>query len=136
MLLAVTNDNGCCFGHHCCRWACPNSIKHRGQLKYINIYINLMNLTKSFIVSLGQYMRKAACPSDGVDHGGDVCCVFVLCVAVSSGCCHWYVKKYQKNNLTVNILPYYKVNRHYSVAHPCVHHARLAWAEGTFFPLS
>jgi hypothetical protein len=45
-------------------------------------------------------MRKATCPLGSVDssnpccrrgkqlhhHGGDVCCVFVLCVGVSSGC--------------------------------------------------
>jgi hypothetical protein len=77
------------------------------------MYINLMNLTKSFIVGLGQYMCKANRPLDGMDslnphrwrgkwlhhHGGDVCCVFVLCVAVSSGCHCWYVKNYQKITL-------------------------------------
>ncbi len=51
--------------------------------------------------------RKATRPSGSVDssnphcwrgdrlhhHGGDVCCVFVLCVAISSGRCHLlYVK--------------------------------------------
>jgi hypothetical protein len=51
-----------------------------------------MNLFKSFNSGLGQYVRKAARPSGGMEssnprrwrgkqlhhHGGDVCCVFVL----------------------------------------------------------
>ncbi len=58
-----------------------------------------MNLPKFFIGSLGQYMHQAARPLGSLDssnpsrwrgkwlhhHGGDVSCVFVLCVAVSSG---------------------------------------------------
>jgi hypothetical protein len=56
-----------------------------------------MNLFKSFDSGLGQYMRKAAHPSGGMEssnprcwrgkrlhhHGGDVCCVFVLLWMVS-----------------------------------------------------
>jgi hypothetical protein len=45
----------------------PTSIKHRGQYKYIDFYINLMNLFKSFDSSLGKYVRKATCPSGGMD---------------------------------------------------------------------
>ncbi len=51
-----------------------------------------MNLFKSFNSNLGQYMRKAACPSGGMEssnprhwrgerlhhHGGGVCWLFVL----------------------------------------------------------
>ena len=48
MLLAAANDNGCCFGHHCCRWASLISIKHRGQYKLINFYFNLLNLLNRF----------------------------------------------------------------------------------------
>ncbi len=29
MLLAAANDDGCRFGHHCCRRTSPNSIKHK-----------------------------------------------------------------------------------------------------------
>jgi hypothetical protein len=53
-----------------------------------------MNLVESFVSGLGQYTRKAARHLGSVDslnpcrwsgkqlhhHGGDVCCVFVLCV--------------------------------------------------------
>jgi hypothetical protein len=68
-----------------------------------------MNLTKSFVGGLGQCMRKAARPLGSMDssnprrwrgkrlhhHGGDVSCVFVLCIAFSSGRCNLlYVKKY------------------------------------------
>ena len=60
------------------------------------------------------HMWKAAHPLCGVDssnphcwrgwrlhhHGGGVCCVFVLCVAVSSGCCHLsYLDKYVPHNV-------------------------------------
>ena len=73
-----------------------------------------MNLFKSFDSGLGKNMRKDVCPSGGVDssnphhqrswrlhhRGGGVCCVFVLCVAVLSGCRHSsYVDKYQKITL-------------------------------------
>ncbi len=68
---------------------------------YISMYINLMNLVIPHDDGLGQCMCKAAHPLGGMDslnprrwrgkwlhhHGGDICCVFVLCVAVSSGCC-------------------------------------------------
>ncbi len=64
-------------------------------------------------------MCKAARPSGGMNslnpcrcrgkqlhhHGGDVCCVFVLCVAVSLVVC----KKVPKHNLKVCISPYYKI---------------------------
>jgi hypothetical protein len=77
-------------------------------------------------------MHKAARPSAGVDssnphrwrgkrphhHGGDVHTVFVLCVAVSLIVC----KKVPENNLKVQILPYYKVSRHYLVPHISLHH--------------
>ncbi len=77
-------------------------------------------------------MRRAAHPSGGMDssnpcrwrgkrlhhHGGDVCCVFVLCVVVSLVVC----KKVPEHNLKVCILPYYKVSRCYFLAHPRVHH--------------
>ncbi len=72
-----------------------------------------MNLTKSFVGGLGQYMRKAAHHLGGMDssnsrcwrgkrlhhHGSDGCHVFVLCDAVSFGCHHLYVEKYQ--NITL-----------------------------------
>jgi hypothetical protein len=32
----------------------PTSIKHRGQYKYIDFYINLLNLTKPFNGGLGK----------------------------------------------------------------------------------
>jgi hypothetical protein len=97
-----------------------------------------MNLIKSFIGGLGQYMCKAARPSEGVDslnprrwrgkwlhhHGGDVRCVFVLCVAVSSGRCHWYVTKYQKITLRYTYYLTIRLIGVFSVAHPRMHHAR------------
>ncbi len=75
-----------------------------------------MNLTKSFISSLKQSMRKATRPLGSMDslnpcrwrgkrlhhHGGDDNCVSVLWVATSSGC-HYssYVEKY--HNITYNL---------------------------------
>jgi hypothetical protein len=70
----------------------PTSIKHRGRYKFIDFYINLLNLTKPFNSSLEKLMRKAAHHSDSVDslnsrrwrgkrlhhHGGGVCWLFVL----------------------------------------------------------
>jgi hypothetical protein len=70
----------------------PTSIKQRGGYKYIDFYIILMNLWKSFDTGLRKHMRKAACPSGGMDssdpcrwrgkriyhHGGAVCWLFVL----------------------------------------------------------
>jgi hypothetical protein len=58
----------------------------------MNFYMTLLNLTKLFKGSLGQYMCKAARPSGGMDssnphrwrgerlhhHGGGVCWLFVL----------------------------------------------------------
>jgi hypothetical protein len=89
--LAVADDKGCRFGHHCCRRASPNSIKHRGKHKLINFYINLLNLLNRFDGGIGTSMSKAAHPSGGVDssnphswrgerlhHGGGVCLLFVL----------------------------------------------------------
>jgi len=64
--LAAAADKGCRFGHHCCRRASPNSIKHRGKHKLINFYINLLNLLNRFDGSIGTSMRKAAHPSGGV----------------------------------------------------------------------
>jgi hypothetical protein len=77
-------------------------------------------------------MHKATHPSGGVDlsnprysrvkrlnhHGGDVCCVFVLCVAVSL-VVH---RKVREHNLKACILPYYKVSRHYLLPHIGLHH--------------
>jgi hypothetical protein len=73
-----------------------------------------MNLTKSFVASLGKYTRKAARYLGGMDssnphhwrgkqlhhHGGDVCCVFVLCDAVSTCCFHLYLKRFLNITLT------------------------------------
>jgi hypothetical protein len=70
----------------------PTSINHRSQYKYINFYINLLNLTQSLISGLGKRMCKAARPSGDVvssnprcwrgeqchHHGGAVCWLFVL----------------------------------------------------------
>ncbi len=85
------------------------------QLKTHRVqYINKMILLKSFDSSLQNKICKAAHPSGSVEswnpcylrgkwlhhHGGDVCCVFVLCVLVSSGHCHLkYVRNYQ--NITL-----------------------------------
>jgi hypothetical protein len=91
-----------------------------------------MYLTKPFDSGLGQYMPKAVHPSGGMDllnphrwrgkllhhHGEDVCCVFVLCVSISRVVC----KKVPEYNLKVQILPYYKVSRHYIVPHIGLHH--------------
>jgi hypothetical protein len=64
--LAAADNKGCRFGHHCCRRASPNSIKHRGKHKLIIFYINLLNLLNRFDGSIGTSMRKAAHPSGGV----------------------------------------------------------------------
>jgi hypothetical protein len=81
-------------------------------------------------------MRWAAQPSGGVDllnprcwrgkrlhqHGGDVCCVFVfLCDAVSSGHCHWYVKKYQNITLRCTYCLTIRLTVFF-LSHPRVHH--------------
>ncbi len=77
-----------------------------------------MNLFKSFDSSLGQYMRKAARPSGGMEssnprrwrgkrlrhHGGDVRCVFVLLWMdlwrhKLNVCKKWY-----KNNLKMRLM--------------------------------
>ncbi len=69
-----------------------NINKHWGWYKYIEFYINLLNLTKPFDSGLKKWMCKAAHHSDGVDslnsrcwrgerlhhHGGGVCWLFVL----------------------------------------------------------
>ncbi len=87
-----------------------------------------MNLTKSFVGDLRQYKHKAVCPLGGVDslnpcrwrgkrlhhYGGDVCCVFVLCITISLVVC----KKVPEHNLKVHILPYCKVNMHYFFGPP------------------
>jgi hypothetical protein len=98
-----------------------------------------MNQTKSFIGGLGHYMRKAACHLGGMDsshpycwrgkrlhhHGGDICCVFVFCVMRSLLVVSLIVcKNVPEHDLKVCILPYYKVNRHYMLTHPHVHHTR------------
>jgi hypothetical protein len=42
-------------------------IIHRGKYKLANFSFTLINLLKSFIGSLGQYMRKASRHTGGVD---------------------------------------------------------------------
>jgi len=64
--LAADDNKGCRFGHHCCRQASLNSIKHRGKQKLINFYINLLNLLNRFDGGIGTNMRKAAHPSGGM----------------------------------------------------------------------
>ncbi len=92
-----------------------------------------MNLTKTFVGGLGQYMCRAAHHSGGVDssnpyhwsgkrlhhHGGDVCCVLVFSLfwLLSLVC-----KKIPEHNLKVRISPYYKVNRCYALTHIGMHH--------------
>ena len=44
ILLATTDDNGCCFGDHCLRRASTILKTQRCRYKNINIYINLMIL--------------------------------------------------------------------------------------------
>jgi hypothetical protein len=44
----------------------PTSIKHRGGYKYIDFYINSLNLTKTFDSGLEKWMRKTARHSGGV----------------------------------------------------------------------
>ncbi len=70
----------------------PTSIKHRGGYKYIDFYINLLNLTKPFNSGLKKWMRQAACHWGGMvssnprcwrgerlhHHGGGVCWLFML----------------------------------------------------------
>jgi hypothetical protein len=70
----------------------PTSIKHRGQYKFINFYMNLLILTKPFNSGLRKRMCKAARPSGCMvssnpcrwrgkrrhHHGGGVCWLFVL----------------------------------------------------------
>ncbi len=117
MFWAPANDDGCCFGYHCCRQTSPNSIKHRGWYKYIYFYTNLTNQTKSFDSGLGKYMCNAARPLGGVDslnphrwrgkwlhhHGGGVCWLFVLLWI--NLLCHKLIvcKKWYKNNLKMRL---------------------------------
>ncbi len=95
----------------------PTSNKHRGWYKYIDFYINSLNLTKPFNSSLKKLMRKAACHSDGVDslnprrwrgkrlyhHGGGVCCLFVLLWMDSWRHELIVSKKWYKNNLKMRL---------------------------------
>jgi hypothetical protein len=59
-IIPVTNDNGCCFGHHCRQRASPISIKHKGRHYLINFKFNLLNLLNRFDGGIGKNMRKAA----------------------------------------------------------------------------
>ncbi len=65
-ILAAADDKGRHFGHHCCRRTSPNSIKHRGQYKLINFYINLLNILNHFDSGIRTNTRKAAHPSGGM----------------------------------------------------------------------
>ncbi len=95
----------------------PTSIKLRGWYKYIDFYINLLNLTKPCNSGLKKWMHKAARHSDGVDslnprgwrgkllyhHGGGVCWLFVL-LWMDSWCHELIVcKKLYKNNLKMRL---------------------------------
>jgi hypothetical protein len=62
MLLAVADDNGRHFGHHCCRWASPISIKDRGQHKEVNFYINFMILLNCSTVALAKICGRPPAP--------------------------------------------------------------------------
>jgi hypothetical protein len=100
--------------------------------KYIHFYINLVILPKPFDSGFGQYAHNPAHHLGSMDssnphhwrgtwlhhHGGDVLCVFFLCVAVSLVVC----RKGPEHNLKVLILPYYEVNRHYVLTHIGMHH--------------
>jgi hypothetical protein len=84
-----------------------------------------MNTTKCFVGSLGQYMRKAARPSNSVDslnpccwrgkqlhhHGGDVSCVFVLCGMVSSG---WHNSSYVEKYHSITLRYAYCLTMHFT----------------------
>jgi hypothetical protein len=89
MLLAIADDSGDHFGHHCHWRASPISIKHRGQHKYINIYFNVMNLLKPFEGGLEKGMCNAAHPlawihqvlaAGGVGGSSTMVVVFVVCL--------------------------------------------------------
>ncbi len=95
----------------------PTSFKHRGQYKYIDFYINLLNLTKPFDSGLEKWMCKAARYLDGVDssnprcwrgkwlhhHGGGVCWLSVL-LWMDSWCHKLIVcKKWYKNKLKMRL---------------------------------
>jgi hypothetical protein len=96
-----------------------------------------MNLTKSFVGVLGRYICKAAHHLGSVDssnpchwrgkwlhhHGCDVCCVFVLCDADSSGCPYSYVKKYQDITLKYTYCLTIRL-RCYVLTHIGVHHTK------------
>ncbi len=95
----------------------PTSIKHRGWYKYINFYINLLNLTKPFNSGLEKWMSKAARHSGGVvssnpcrwrgkrlhHRSGGVCWLFVL--LWMDLWCHKLIvcKKCYKNNLKMRL---------------------------------
>ena len=79
-------------------------------------------------------MRRAAHPLGSMDslnpccwrgkrlrhHVGDVHCVVLWSLLVVSLIVY---EKVPEHNLKLCILPYYKVNRHYFLTHPHVHHA-------------
>ncbi len=44
ILWSSASNDGCHFGHHCCRPMRPILTTHRGWYKLANIYINLVNL--------------------------------------------------------------------------------------------
>ncbi len=83
-----------------------------------------MNLFTSFDSNLGQYMRKAARPLDGMEssnprrwrgkqlhhHGGGVCWLFVL-LWMDSWCHKLIVcKKWYKNNLKMRLTRYFLIH--------------------------
>ena len=90
-----------------------------------------MNPLKTFDRGLGKNMPKATNPLGGVDssnprhwrgwrlhhHSVGVCCVYVLCVAVSSGRHLSCVDKYHTKTLRWGY-------RHCLVGHPGLHHTR------------
>jgi hypothetical protein len=91
-----------------------------------------MNVFKSFDSNLGQYKRKAARLSGGMEslnpcrwrgkrlhhHGGGVCWLFVL-LWMDSGCHELIVcKKWSKNNLKMRLM-------HYFLIHVGVHHTEI-----------
>ena len=96
--MAADDDDGCRFGHHCRRNA-SDYIKIR-EVDRNKLFTTLIYdfLLKFFIHGLNQPLFRVARTFGHVDssnprrwrgerirHHGCVCCVFVLCVPVSSG---------------------------------------------------
>ncbi len=114
MFWASTNDDGCHFGHHCCWWTSPNSIKHK-----VNKNILISTLVYWFYQNPSTAALEWTCArppatrtvwihqihaAGGASGSITMVVVFVGCLC----CCGWTrnvtCKKWYKNNLKTKLM--------------------------------